>query len=259
MSKKLRVRALVSALAPLFALPATAYAAVVANPLCPNNTAFFDPGQGQNIKVPPGYKVSVFASGLNFPTGIAFLGNSQQFQVYVLESGHGLPSACNEQDLFPNGQSNPAHQFLPNNPFTPDILVFDQNGNKIRGPLGKPSAPGVGFQPAGPAIDIAFERGLQGGRLFATDSNQATHAAGQNNSSRIVIVDPQTGDVTPFITQLPTGDHPTEQLAFDGRWLYWSQGSTTNSGVVGRDHGWGANQQDIPCQDIVLSDNVFDS
>src|SRR5215467_5328098 len=229
MSKNLRVRALVSALAPLFALPATAYAAVVANPLCPNNTAFFDPGQGQNIKVPAGYTVSVFASGLNMPTGIAFLGNSQQFQVYVLESGHGLPSACNEQGNFGTGD------FDPKNPFTPDILVFDQNGKLIRGPLGKPSAPGVGFQPAGPAIDIAFERGLQGGRLFATDSNQATHAQGQgNNSSRIVTVDPITGVVTPFITGLPTGDHPSEQLAFKDNFIYWSQGSTTNSGVVGR-------------------------
>jgi len=32
-----------------------------------------------------------------------------------------------------------------------------------------------------------------------------------------------------------------------------------NSGVVGRDNGGGANQQDIPCQDIVLSSNGFDS
>ena len=101
--------------------------------------------------------------------------------------------------------------------------------------------------------------GLRGGRLFATDSNQATHAAGQNNSSRIVVVDPRHGDVTPFITNLPTGDHPTEQLAFRDGWIYWSQGSTTNSGVVGRDNGGGTNQQDIPCQDIVLSHNVFDS
>ena len=87
-------------------------------------------------------------------------------------------------------------------------------------------------------------------------------------------VDPRTGQVTPFITQLPTGDHPTEQLAFkvkghgrgakaddnenDG-WIYWSQGSTTNSGGGGRDNGGAAAQQDIPCQDIMLSDNVFDS
>jgi hypothetical protein len=68
-----------------------------------------------------------------------------------------------------------------------------------------------------------------------------------------------TGQVTPFITGLPTGDHPTEQLAFSGNFIYWSQGSTTNSGVVGRDNGNGTGQQDIPCQDIVLSQNVFDS
>src|SRR5262249_14187700 len=115
-------------------------------------------------------------------------------------------------------------------------------------------------QTSGPAIDIAFENGLQGGRLFATDSNQATHAHNaQNNSSRIVTVDPMTGTVTPFITGLPTGDHPAEQLAFKDNWIYWSQGSTTNSGVVGLDNGNGQNQQDIPCQDITLSQNVFDS
>ena len=69
-----------------------------------------------------------------------------------------------------------------------------------------------------------------------------------------------TGAVTPFITNLPTGDHPTEQLAFRGDgWIYWSQGSTTNSGVVGLDNGGGQNQSDIPCQDITLSQNVFSS
>src|SRR6266567_3189321 len=247
----------VVAFASFLALAAGAEAATVANPLCTDNTALFDPGTGQNIVLPSGFTVSVFASGLNMPTGIAFLGNSKRFQVYVLESGHGLPSVCNEQGSFGTGD------FDPSNPFTPDILVFDQNGNKIAGPLGKPTGSGGiqtgGLQAAGPSVDIAFERGFQGGRLFATDSNQATHAAGRNNSSRIVTVDPQTGAVTPFITGLPTGDHPTEQLAFDGNWIYWSQGSTTNSGVVGRDNGGGANQQDIPCQDIVLSQNVFDS
>jgi hypothetical protein len=242
--------------------PFAAAFTTIANPHpsagCNLNTANFGPAQGAGINVPDGYKVSVFAQGLNMPTGIAFLRRGNSFDVYVLESGHGLPSACNEQDTFPGGQ------FAANNPFTPDILVFNAAGQKIAGPLGKPNAQGTGFQPAGPAIDIAFEHGLEGGRLFATDSNQATHAAGQNNSSRVVIVDPMTGHVTPFITNLPTGDHPTEQLAFGngsdgGRWIYWSQGSTTNSGVVGRDNGGGANQADIPCQDIVLSGNSFDS
>jgi hypothetical protein len=73
------------------------------------------------------------------------------------------------------------------------------------------------------------------------------------------MVDPNSGVVTPFIVGLPTGDHPAEQMEFKAGWIYWSQGSTTNSGVVGRDNGGGLNQQDIPCQDITLSDNVFDS
>jgi hypothetical protein len=232
--------------------PQALAASTVANPICPDNTALFDPGNGEDIVVPQGYEVSVFKSGLNFPTGIAFRGDAQNFEVYVLESGHGLPSICNEQGSFGSGQFDPA------NPFTPDILVFDQNGSLLRGPLAKPTASG-GLQAAGPAVDVAFEKGLKGGRLFATDSNQATHAMGQNNSSRIVMVEPDSGFVAPFITNLPTGDHPSEQLAFRGGWIYWSQGTTTNSGVVGRDNGGGTNQQDIPCRDITLSENVFDS
>jgi hypothetical protein len=252
-NRLLRFPVLASALAlvPTLATPTFTSAATVANPLCPDNTAIFDPDSGKDIVVPPGYTVSVFKAGLNFPTGIAFRGNKQNFEVYVLESGHGLPSRCNEQSSFGSGD------FDATNPFTPDIVVFDSNGKLLR-TIGKPTASG-GFQTAGPAVDIGFERGAQGGRLFATDSNQATHAQGQNNSSRIVIVDPDTGKVTPFISQLPTGDHPTEQLAFKDNWIYWSQGSTTNSGVVGKDNGGGTNQQDIPCQDIVLSQNVFDS
>jgi hypothetical protein len=54
-------------------LPAVAEAATVANPLCPTETVLFNPGHGEDIVVPPGFKVSVFASSLNFPTGIAFL------------------------------------------------------------------------------------------------------------------------------------------------------------------------------------------
>ncbi|HKW54213.1 MAG TPA: hypothetical protein VJO12_11015 [Stellaceae bacterium] len=253
----------------LATLPAAmASAATVENPLCPSNTAFFNPTGPIDIKVPAGFKASVFAAGLNAPTGLAFLrvgdgdndrDDRNKFEVYVLESGHGLPSACNDEAAFQAMHPHTA------NPFTPDVLVFNSKGVLLR-TLGKPTdastetgGNGV-FQPHGPAVDLAFENGLAGGRLFATDSNQATHAHnGQNNSSRIVTLNRFTGIVTPFVTQLPTGDHPTEQLAFKGKWIYWSQGSTTNSGVVGLDNGGGANQPDIPCQDIVLSNNVFDS
>src|SRR5262249_36928982 len=178
-----------------------------------------------------------------------------RFEVLVLESGHGLPSKCNNEELAVFGGL-----FSPSNPLTPDILVFNQGGTLIRGPLAKPTASGGGLLPHGPSVDIAFENGFNGGRLFASDSNQAIRSPGaQNNSSRLVVLDPLTGQVTPFIDGLPTGDHPAEQITFKGPWIYWSQGSTTNSGVVGRDNGGGATQPDIPCQDITLSANVFDS
>src|SRR6266852_451245 len=236
-------------------LPLPVSAAVVHNPICPIETVFYNPSDGQDIVVPSGYKVSVFAKNLNAPTAVAFKGNNNQFEVYVLESGHGLPSRCNDETSAVVGGVT-----SPTNPFTPDILVFNQKGNLIRGPLAKPSSPLPSLQPHGPAIDIAFENGFHGGRLFATDSNQALRTPGAaNNTSRIVTVDPITGSVTPFITGLPTGDHPAEQITFKGDWIYWSQGSTTNSGVVGKDNGGGANQPDIPCQDIVLSTNTFSS
>src|SRR5215831_4703755 len=244
------------AVTPVLSLSAVAANNIVANPICTDNTANFNPTLPPSIVLPPGFTASVFVSGLNFPTGIAFLGDSQNFQVFVLESGHGLGgSRCNEQD-----DPIVGGPFSSTNPFTPDIKVFNRNGNLIRGPLGKPTSSGGGFQPAGPAIDIAFVNGLSGGRLFATDSNQSTHGGvPPNNSSRIVTVNPMTGQVMPFITALPTGDHPSEQLAFKDGWIYWSQGSTTNSGVVGRDNGGGTNQSDIPCQTITLSQNLFDS
>src|SRR5436190_4947446 len=236
-------------------VPTLATAQTKGNPLCPGEDVFFNPGNGENIVVPSGFEVSVFKSGLNFPTAVAFRGNRQRFEVFVLESGHGLPSRCNDET-----SSVVGGEFSATNPFTPDILVFDQSGNRIRGPLAKPTTSGVGLQAHGPAIDIAFEKGFEGGRLFATDSNQAIRAVGaQNNSSRIVTVNHQTGQVTPFISGLPTGDHPAEQITFKDGWIYWSQGSTTNSGVVGRDNGGGANQHDIPCQDITLSGHLFDS
>ena len=243
----------------LVAMSPPAFAVVLSNPICPDNTAFYSPGTGKDIVVPPGFKVSVFAQGLNFPVGIAFTGNKNNFQVYVLESGHGLPSRCNDETSPVVGG-----QFSPTNPFTPDILVFNQNGAQIPGRLAKPTAAGVGLLPHGPSVGIAFEKGFHGGRLFVTDSDQAIRSpanpnASPNNSSRIVMVDPNSGAVTPFIVGLPTGDHPAEQMEFKAGWIYWSQGSTTNSGVVGRDNGGGLNQQDIPCQDITLSDNVFDS
>ncbi len=242
-------------LAGLAVAPLAAWAQTKSNPVCPAETACYNPGDGEDIVVPKGFKVEVFAKDLNMPTDIAFVGNKDRFQVVVLESGTGLPSRCNNNELVPG-----TPKFAPDNPFTPNLLIFDQDGNKISGPLAKPTAAGGGFQPDGPAIGLAFERDFKGGTLFATDSNQGVRgASGPNNSSRVLKISLPSGMVTPIITKLPTGDHPTEQIVVKDGWLYWSQGSTTNSGVTGHDNGSGANQHEIACQDITLSDSVFDS
>ncbi len=244
-------------LAGIAAAPLAAWAQTKSNPVCPAETAFYNPGHAEDIVVPKGYKVEVFARDLNMPTDVAFVGDKNSFKVVVLESGTGLPSRCNDNTKVPG-----VGKFDANNPFTPDLLIFDHHGNRIAGPLGKPTPSGGGFQLDGPAIGLAFEHDFQGGTLFATDSNQGVRGAqsgGGNNTSRIVRVNTASGAVTPVITGLPTGDHPTEQITVKDGFLYWSQGSATNAGVTGHDNGNGGNQHDIACQQITLSDTVFDS
>jgi glucose/arabinose dehydrogenase len=247
--------AIAMVLAGIVAAP-LAVLADVSNPVCPVESVFYNPGSGEDIVVPPGFKVEVFAKDLNFPTDIAFVGNRNNFRAVVLESGTGLPSRCNDNTLVPG-----VGKFDANNPFTSDILVFDSAGHRVAGPLAKATATGSGLQPDGPAIGLSFERGTEGGTLFATDSNQSLRGnpGGQNNSSRVVSIDLQSGLVTPVITGLPTGDHPTEQILVKDGWLYWSQGSATNSGVTGHDNGGGTNQHDIACQTVTLSDATFES
>ena len=109
---------------------------------------------------------------------------------------------------------------------------------------------------------MAFQHDFQGGRFFATDSNQGVRGAvsgGGNNTSRIVEVGLPAGTITTMVRGLPTGDHPTEQILVKDNWVYWSQGSATNAGVTGHDNGGGGNQHEIACQQITLSQNVWNS
>lgn len=257
-SKSLKQHALSAAvalaLASLAAVPMLARADGV-NKNCPEESVFYNPSNGEDIIVPRGFKVEAFITGLNFPTDVAFVGNDDNFKVYVLESGTGLPGKCNNRV----GYGGDATGFGANNPFTPDILVFDSRGRRVAGPIGKSTATGGGFQADGPAIGLAFEHDFQGGTLFATDSNQGARGApGRgNNTSRVVRVDVAGNVVSTVIRGLPTGDHPTEQILVRDGWLYWSQGSATNSGVTGHDNGGGGNQHEIACQQITLSMNTW--
>ena len=76
------------------------------------------------------------------------------------------------------------------------------------------------------------------------------------------------GKLTSVITGLPgQGDHQANQLVFKDGKMYLSIGTVTNSAVVGPDNavfGWlkkPANRQlhDVPCQDITLTGEVFES
>lgn len=71
-----------------------------------------------------------------------------------------------------------------------------------------------------------------------------------------------------LITGLPgQGDHQVDQIVFRGSIMYFGIGTMTNSGVVGNDDyvfGWLKNQSlqslhDIPCQDITLNGQNFES
>ncbi len=83
-----------TALAAALVLAGIAVAPVAAladasNPVCPAETVFFDPGHGQDIVVPSGFEVSVFAKGLNFPTAVAFRGDGRRFEI--------LPDRCSRE------------------------------------------------------------------------------------------------------------------------------------------------------------------
>lgn len=70
-----------------------------------------------------------------------------------------------------------------------------------------------------------------------------------------------------LITELPAyGDHHTNHLVLNDGWVYFGQGSVTNSGVVGADnlylYGWLINRRrghDIPPFDVTLSGANFRS
>jgi glucose/arabinose dehydrogenase len=74
------------------------------------------------------------------------------------------------------------------------------------------------------------------------------------------------GTRTVLVENLPSfGDHQTNGPVIDGDYVYFSQGTVTNSGVVGEDnakYGWlkrHPEAHDIPCKDITLKGTSFET
>lgn len=101
----------------------------------------------------------------------------------------------------------------------------------------------------GPWNGVAFHEGA----FFVAEG-------GQREGGRILRIS-STGEITAIVEDLPSlGDHHTNGPAVgpDG-WIYFAQGTATNSGVVGVDNaefGWlhrFPQFHDIPCRDITLT------
>jgi glucose/arabinose dehydrogenase len=83
---------------------------------------------------------------------------------------------------------------------------------------------------------------------------------GERRGGRLLRVS-ERGETTTIVENLPSlGDHHTNGPAVSGDgWIYFGQGTATNSGVVGEDDykfGWLARHpdfHDIPCRDVTLA------
>jgi len=97
------------------------------------------------------------------------------------------------------------------------------------------------------------------------DGNFYLAEGGERSGGKILKIAPD-GRITTLIDGLPSmGDHHTDAVVVDGDWLYFGQGTATNSGVVGEDNarlGWIARHpefHDVPCRDVTLTGENFRS
>ena len=178
-----------------------------------------DPG---DVSVPRGYRIEAVATGLTFPTGVAF---GEGGEVFVLESG------------------------------------YSERGKLIRPRL-------VEIDPKGGGVlrEIATgEKGPWNGLAYAQGAFFVAENGGPDGGSIVKIA--RDGTRTVLVDQLPSnGDHHTDGpvVGADG-YVYFGQGTATNSGVVGEDNliqGWldkHPDTHDVPCKDIVLRGTNFRS
>lgn len=174
-----------------------------------------------DVALPPGYRIEQVATGLTFPTDVAF---DEQGRLYVIEAGYSY-----------------GEEFLE-----PRLLRVETSGSLTPVATGTKNGPWTG---------IAFQ-----------DGNFYVAEGGAMKGGKILRISPE-GNITALIENLPSaGDHHTNGPAVgpDGK-LYFGIGTATNSGVVGKDNydfGWlkrNPDFHDIPCQDITLSGQNFES
>jgi glucose/arabinose dehydrogenase len=173
-----------------------------------------------DIALPPGYRIEPVATGLTFPTGVAF---DEAGRVHVVEAGYSYGEVVT----------------------TPRLVRVDADGGTTVVATGsRPPWTGVAFGQG--SFYIAEGGALAGGRIVRIGRD---------------------GTLTAVAEGLPSlGDHHTNGPALgpDG-WLYFGQGTATNSAVVGPDNaafGWLKRHpafHDVPCRDVRLAGRNFES
>ena len=113
---------------------------------------------------------------------------------------------------------------------------------------------------------------LADGAAFGTEQPVTAVAFHQGDvyvvhAGTVSIIEPG-GRLRPVVSGLPgQGDHQANQLVFADGFMYLSMGTVTNSAVVGPDNqlfGWLPRSDlrqlhDVPCQDVTLTDQTFES
>jgi glucose/arabinose dehydrogenase len=189
-----------------------------------------DDEESRELFVASGYTLETLATGLDFPTAIASDGAGR---LWVTE---GAPTP----DLVPR------------------VRAVDETGDVTTVLAATDLADGV---LAGPLTDVTWRDGW----LWITHRQTGANGWLVGAISRFQPADPR-GTFTTVITNLPSaGDHYAEEIVFDatGR-AYFSQGSATNSGVVGPDNelitGWLAmfpDFHDFAPVDLVLAASSY--
>ncbi len=179
------------------------------------------PVQPTDVALPKGYKMEAVATGLTYPTGVTF---DDAGNVYVVEAGYSYGEIWT----------------------TPRLLKIEPNGQTTQVAAGEKNGPWLGVAYHDGAFFVAEGGTIEGGRILRITPD---------------------GEMTRLVENLPSfGDHHTNGPAVgnDG-YIYFGQGTATNSGVVGPDnydYGWLSRKpefHDIPCEDIVLAGQNFES
>lgn len=173
-----------------------------------------------DILISPGYKIEPVARNLTFPSAITF---DQDGKIYLVETGYSYGEVWTE----------------------PRLIRIDENGEKHIVAKGSKNGPWNG---------LAYH-----------DGNFYVSEGGALEGGKILRISP-SGEKTTLIENLPSvGDHHTNNLVIKDGYIYFGQGTATNSGVVGEDNadfGWlkrDKNFHDIPCGDVVLSGENYES